>query len=67
MLGKALLGEIILGLPVVRGWKGSVEENINTCKRGIRLDMTQTRDLHKRSELFLTSLIAFVSVNEKES
>jgi len=52
MLMKAQLKEIIRGLSqgVVGGWKGSVEGNSSTCKKGIRPDLILTRGPHNGNE-----------------
>ena len=53
MLKKRQLGETILGLHhgVKGGWRGSVEESSNACKKGIRLDLISTKDPCKGNEL----------------
>nr|POE73409.1 hypothetical protein CFP56_08714 [Quercus suber] len=57
MLKKDRLGEMIHGpcLEAKGGWKGSVEESSNACKKGIRLDLIRMKDPRKGNEPYLTS------------
>ena len=69
MLKKVLLEEIIRGFPqgVVGCWKWSVKGNSNACKKGIILDMIQTRDLRKGNEPCLISPSDLIVVFRNES
>ncbi|KAK9995951.1 hypothetical protein SO802_020637 [Lithocarpus litseifolius] len=66
---EALLVEIIRRLPegVVEGWKGSIERNNNTCKKGIRPSMIQTKGLRKGNKQCLISPNDLTAVIGNES
>nr|POE75264.1 hypothetical protein CFP56_14299 [Quercus suber] len=42
-------------LKAKKGWRRSIEESSNACKKGIRLDLIPTKDPRKGNELYLKS------------
>ena len=69
MLKKDQLGEIIQGpcLEAKGGWKGSVEESSNACKKGIRPDLIRMKDPCKRNEMYLTFSSNRIAVSQTKN
>lgn len=69
MLMKGQQEEIIQRLHqgVVAGWKGSIEHNNSTCRKGMKLGLILMNGLHKGSILRHTSLNNLIAMTENES